>query len=117
MKEKDVVILNQLVNSLKEAIPKLEEAHGKKDFVSFTNSKKLISNIQKKISEIKETGIPIFRKKFLQSSVPEKIHDTVYIVSLIVAQSFPDRDDFLIVNDTIRDEKGRIIGARSFAQI
>ena len=41
---------------------------------------------------------------------------TIYIVSLLVAQASPGRKDLFIVNETIRDENGRIVGARSIAQ-
>lgn len=40
-----------------------------------------------------------------------------YIVSSLVAQQVPNRDDVLITNDAVRDDKGRIIGCRSLARI
>lgn len=51
MKERGVVILKQLVKSLEEALPKLEEAYNKKDLIHFTNSKRFISQVQRKIDE------------------------------------------------------------------
>ena len=48
--------------------------------------------------------------------MPEICDDTIYIVSALVARA-SDRPDFFIVNETVRDEKGRIIGCRSFARV
>jgi hypothetical protein len=56
-------------------------------------------------------------KDFLHTNMPHKVKNQFYIVSLVVAQAFPDRSDFLIVNDTIRDEDGRIIGCESLARV
>jgi len=52
MKKEDITFLNQLIKALEEAESKLEEAYDKKDYESFDKSKKLILQIQKKISEI-----------------------------------------------------------------
>ncbi len=41
--------------------------------------------------------------------------DTFYVVSLIVAQALPEREDLLLVDGTIRDDGGRIIGCTGFA--
>ncbi len=48
--------------------------------------------------------------------MPEICDDTIYIVSALVARA-SDRPDFFIVNETVRDEKGRIIGYKSFARV
>jgi len=74
--------------------------------------------LEEKQEEIgKIHSIPIMKKTFKKSSLPEKENETFFIVSLIVAQSFPERQDFLIVNDTIRDNQGKIIGCKSFARV
>lgn len=46
--------LNQLVKSLEEAVLNLEESYKKNDFASFSKSKKIILQIQEKISEVGE---------------------------------------------------------------
>jgi len=51
MKERSVVVIKQLIKSLEEALPKLEEAYKNNDFIKFTNSKKFIFQIQEKIDE------------------------------------------------------------------
>lgn len=69
-----------------------------------------------KIGEI--NSIPIFKKRYTRSEgLPEPEEDTFYFVSLIVAQANPQRDDLLLSSDLVRDENGRILGCKSFAQI
>lgn len=52
------------------------------------------------------------------TGLPDPQPDTYYIVSLIVAQAVAGkRDDVLVVDDTVRDEQGRIIGARALARL
>jgi hypothetical protein len=43
--------------------------------------------------------------------------ETIYIVSALVAGRVPNRTDVFIPNESVRDEKGRIIGCRSFGRI
>ena len=49
--------------------------------------------------------------------LPEPMDDTIYIVSAITAQAVPTRPDVFIVDDSVRDENGRIIGVRGLAHI
>lgn len=49
--------------------------------------------------------------------LPEPMDDTIYIVSAITAQAVPTRPDVFIVDDSVRDESGRIIGVRGLAHI
>jgi len=61
-------------------------------------------------------GVPIIEKKFFAAKkLPPEIDGVYYIVSLIVAQTYPQRKDFLVIGETIRDENGRIAGCKSFA--
>ena len=43
--------------------------------------------------------------------------DTIYVVSAIVAQAVPDRWDVFVPDDVVRDDQGRIIGARALAHV
>jgi len=43
--------------------------------------------------------------------------DTIYVVSALVAQAVPERQDVFIVDDAVRDDQGRIIGARALAHV
>ena len=59
--------------------------------------------------------IPLTRTIYRGSDLPPYEDGTYYIVSAIFCQAFPDRKDFLIVNETIRNEKGEITGCKSLA--
>lgn len=66
--------------------------------------------------------IPINEKKYgAVYNLPSPQEGVVYIVSLpvaqAVAQNAPHRTDVFIVDDTVRDDKGRIVGARALARI
>lgn len=49
------------------------------------------------------------------TDLPEQEDGVIYIVSSIVCQAAPERNDLYIVNETIRDDSGRIIGCKSIA--
>lgn len=50
-------------------------------------------------------------------NLPEPEPETIYVVSSIVAQRVPERDDVYIPNESVRDESGRIVGCRSLGKI
>ena len=70
-----------------------------------------------KIGEV--NGIAINRRSFGEVyGLPEPEADTYYIVSAIVAQAVRGlRNDCLVVDETIRDEAGRIVGCKSLARV
>jgi hypothetical protein len=77
-----------------------------------------VETSQKKIGSI--NGVDIMEKTFGKvEDLPEKKEDTVYVVSSITAsaikEQYPERGDFLIVNETIRDDDGHIIGCKNLA--
>lgn len=49
--------------------------------------------------------------------LPEIEEGVVYIVSSLVAQRVPEREDVFIPNESVRDDKGRIIGCKSLGHI
>ena len=71
-------------------------------------------------------GIPLTETRFgklylidrdrVKHELPEKKDGTFYIVSALVARA-AQREDFVIVNDTVRDNDGRIVGCQSFAHV
>jgi hypothetical protein len=62
--------------------------------------------------------VPVNKTEFGEvTGLPEPQTDTIYIVSSLVAQAVPDRQDVFIVDDAVRDEQGRIIGARALAHV
>ncbi|MBW6469593.1 MAG: hypothetical protein K0A90_00045 [Methanosarcinaceae archaeon] len=70
-----------------------------------------LSEDRKKIFTV--NGIPVYSKHFGSAEIPESVEGTMYIVSLAVGQAFPDRNDFLIPDQLVRDEKGAILGCAS----
>jgi hypothetical protein len=68
--------------------------------------------------EVDGISIPVNRVEFGQAeNLPEPQPGTWYIVSAIVAQAVPVRDDLVVPDDTVRDEQGRIVGARALARV
>jgi len=60
--------------------------------------------------------IPLSKTRFEQAEgLPVQIEGTYYIVSSILCQAYTDRNDFLIVNETVRNERGEIVGCKSLA--
>lgn len=64
-------------------------------------------------------GVPVFAKVFgIVSGLPEPKEGVAYVVSAIVAQAVADvRDDVYVVNDTVRNSEGVIIGCKSLAVV
>ncbi len=62
--------------------------------------------------------VPVNQTRFGEvSDLPDPRPDTIYVVSALVAQAVPERQDVFIVDDAVRDEQGRIIGARALAHV
>ena len=62
--------------------------------------------------------IPLTTTVFGQvEGLPAPETGTIYVVSSLVAGRVPDRKDVLIPNESIRDDKGRIIGCLSLGKI
>lgn len=63
-------------------------------------------------------GIPANKCSYgAVTGLPEPVPGTIYLVSALTAQACPERQDIFIVDDTVRDENGRIIGCRAIAHI
>lgn len=77
-----------------------------------------VARVSVKTEQIGEfAGIPITQSVYSDIvDLPEPEKDTVYIVSSVVAQR-TNRKDVFIPNESIRDDKGRIIGCRSLGKI
>lgn len=76
------------------------------------------NRVQVDTINIKGVSIPINRTQFgAVEGLPDPQPDTIFIVSSVVAQAVPERDDVFIVDDTVRDEQGRIIGARALSHV
>lgn len=63
-------------------------------------------------------GIPVNQCAYgTVQGLPEPAKETIYIVSAITAQACPGRQDVYIVDDSVRNEDGRVVGARALAHI
>ena len=63
-------------------------------------------------------SVPVNKTQFgTVSGLPDPQPDTIYVVSTLVAQAVPDRRDVFIVDDAVRDNQGRIIGAKALAYV
>lgn len=49
--------------------------------------------------------------------LPAPSEGTIYIVSSLVASRCKDRTDVFIPNESVRDDKGRIVGCRSLGRV
>ena len=62
--------------------------------------------------------VPITSAKFGEvEGLPEPQEGTIFIVSNLVAQAVPDREDVFFPDDLVRDENGNIIGCRALGKI
>lgn len=63
-------------------------------------------------------GIPVTATEYGEvENLPEREDGTIYIVSSLVAQRCPEREDVFIPNESVRDTEGRIIGCRSLGRV
>ena len=64
-------------------------------------------------------GIPINTVKYSETTgLPDPDLNSIYIVSLIVAQANPQRDDLLVVDDVVRSTDGStVLGCRAFSKV
>lgn len=63
-------------------------------------------------------GIPVTKSVYGEvEGLPEPEEGTIYIVSSLVAGRVPERSDVFIPNESVRDEKGRIVGCKSLGHI
>lgn len=60
-------------------------------------------------------GIPLMNVSYGDTDLPSVQNNVFYIVSALLKQSFPDRQDLLVPHDIVRDNDGNIIGCKSFS--
>lgn len=61
--------------------------------------------------------VPVTKTRFGEvEGLPEPKENTIYIVSSLVAQAVPDREDVFFPDDIVRDEQGNIIGCRALGK-
>lgn len=60
--------------------------------------------------------VPLSRTTYdVVTDLPDPAPDTLYVVSSLVATAARGRNDLVVPDDLIRDDQGRIIGARGLA--
>lgn len=65
-----------------------------------------------------DVSIPLCEVSYAKvTDLPEPKAGFRYIVSVLVAQALPDRDDLLVPYDLVRDERKRIVGCRKLARV
>lgn len=62
--------------------------------------------------------VPVTSARFGEvEGLPEPEEGVIYIVSNMVAQAVPDREDVFFPDDIVRDEHGNVIGCRALGKI
>ena len=68
--------------------------------------------------EVADVVFPINKNVFGDvTDLPDAQTDTLFIVSAIVANACPNRDDLVIVDDAVRNDSGQIVGAKALAKV
>ena len=76
------------------------------------------SRVQVDTVTVDGISVPVNQTRFGEvDNLPEPQPDTIYIVSALTAQAVPERSDVFVVDDAVRDDQGRIIGARALAHV
>lgn len=61
-------------------------------------------------------AVPLYRTTYgAVEGLPDPTPDTLYVVSSLVAAAARDRNDLVVPDDLVRDEQGRVVGARGLA--
>ena len=77
-----------------------------------------VDRVQVDTVTVDGVSVPVNCSLFgMVTGLPDPQPDTIYVVSTLVAQAVPYRQDVLIVDNAVRDDQGRIIGARALAHI
>ena len=64
---------------------------------------------------IEGTKIPVYKVRYGEvENLPEKEVGVLLIVSLMIKQACPDRDDLISPLNLVRDDKGNIVGCSAF---
>lgn len=96
-----------------EFIPSGIVARISTEYGKLSNFPSLNKNLEK---NLKGSGINFIYTEFSDPiNLPEESMDKIYIVSAILKNALPDRNDLVVPADLIRDEKGNVIGCRALS--
>ena len=59
--------------------------------------------------------VPVYRHTYGAANLPERRPGVIYIVSAMVAEAYPDREDFLVPGRAVRDQEGKVVGCQGLA--
>ena len=62
-------------------------------------------------------GFKLNKHTFGSANLPSKKAKTLFIVSALVANAHPERNDFIMVSKAVRNDEGRIVGTTGFATV
>lgn len=98
----------KIVNLTPHAITLCGKTYESAGCARVTSTKQIVGNLD---------GIPVNMVQYGEIyGLPEPVAGTIYIVSAIVATR-ANRDDCFVVDDTVRDERGRIVGCNALAKV
>jgi hypothetical protein len=81
-------------------------------------ARRAVDRVQVDTVTVKGVTVPVMQIRFgAMSDLPAPRPNTIYVVSALVAQTVPGRRDVYIVDDAVRDDQGRVIGAKALAHI
>jgi len=75
-----------------------------------------VARVEKKTLHVGDLNgeIPVTKSVFGQvENMPEGDHETLFVVSRVVANALPRRHDLLVPSQLVRDENGQVKGAKS----
>jgi hypothetical protein len=74
-----------------------------------------VSTVRKQVMSI--GNIPVFSVEFGKvENLPEPEPETVFVVSALVAQRVPEREDVFSPGELVRDESGQPIGCKGLSK-
>ena len=74
-----------------------------------------VSTVRKQVMSI--GNIPVFSVEFGEvENLPEPEPETVFVVSALVAQRVPEREDVFSPGELVRDESGQPIGCKGLSK-
>lgn len=76
----------------------------------------IVEHLMVEIRKRKFTSVT-YLEDGVEMPLPKQQEGVLYIVSRITAEALPDRSDLLMVDGTVRDDDGRIIGCTGFSQL
>ena len=76
----------------------------------------IVEHLMVEIRKRKFTSVT-YLEDGVEMPLPSEQEGVLYIVSRVTAEALPDRSDLLMVDGTVRDDDGRIIGCTGFAQL